>query len=170
MAGESAHHRSDVTSRAATVNARKAIKIERAVRVNRPSSELYEIWRDFSNVPRFMEHIESVQCADEMHSHWIARLPAGTHVEWDAEIVNDVPGTLIAWKTIGDPDVAHAGSVHFTPTADSAATEVRLVFDYEPPFAQTIASIASHAGLTGESLVDSDLRGFKEYAEAARAD
>src|SRR5256885_5251271 len=143
--------RDDVTSRSATVNARKAIKVERSIQVQRPSEELYRLWRDFSNLPRFMKHLESVKCSDAMHSHWIARLPGGKHVEWDSEIVNDIPGQLIAWKTVGEPDIAHAGSVHFTPLSNTDSTEVRIVFDYEPPFARTIGSIPSHLGLTPDA-------------------
>jgi uncharacterized membrane protein len=157
-------HRDDVTSRAATVNARKAIKVERSIQVQRSAEQLYSLWRDFSNLPRFMRHLDSVDCGDDLHSHWAAHLPGGKHVEWDAEIVNDIPGQLIAWKTVGDPDIAHAGSVHFTPRPGGAA-EVRIVFDYEPPFAHTIGSIASHLGATPDSLIDGDLRRFREYAE-----
>jgi uncharacterized membrane protein len=158
--------RDDVTSRAATVNARKAIKVERSIHVQRPADELYRLWRDFSQLPRFMKHLDSVECSDDMHSHWVGHLPGGKDLEWDAEIVNDIPGKLIAWKTVGHPDVAHAGSVHFTPAPNGAGTEVRIVFDYEPPFARTIGAIASHLGLTVEKLVDGDLQRFKEYAES----
>jgi len=157
-------HRDDVTGRAATVNARKAIKVERSIQVQRPAAELYERWRDFSNLPQFMRHVDSVHCSDDMHSHWVAHLPGGKHIEWDSEIVNDIPGRLIAWKTVGDPDIAHAGSVHFTPRSAGSA-EVRIVFDYEPPFARTIGSIASHLGLTPDSMIDGDLQRFREYAE-----
>ena len=158
------HHRDDVTSRAATVNARKAIKVERSIQVRRSPDALYTLWRDFSNLPRFMRHLDSVRCSDDLHSHWVAHLPGGKHVEWDSEIVNDIPGQLIAWKTVGDPDIAHAGSVHFTPRG-AGASEVRIVFDYEPPFARTIGTIASHLGLTPDSLINGDLERFREYAE-----
>ena len=160
--------RDDVTGRAATVNARKAVKIEQRIIVHRPARELYSLWRDFSRLPQFMRYLDSVTCPDALHSHWVARLPGGKHVEWDAEIVNDIEGSLIAWKTVGSPDIAHAGSVHFTPLADTDATEVRVVFDYEPPAARTIGIIAEHLGLTPETLVAEDLRGFKEAAESRR--
>jgi uncharacterized membrane protein len=158
--------RDDVTSRAATVNARKAIKVERDIHIERPANELYHLWRDFSNLPRFMQHLESVECSDDEHSHWVARLPGGAHLEWDSEIVNDIPGQLIAWKTVGSPDVAHAGSIHFTASPNDRGTDVRLVFDYEPPFAGTIGDIASHLGLSLEKLVDADLRRLKEAVES----
>ena len=111
-----------------------------------------------------MRHLDSVHCSDKLHSHWIAHLPGGKQIEWDSEIVNDIPGQLIAWKTIGHPDVSHAGSVHFTPRGGDA-TEVRIVFDYEPPFARTMGGIASHLGLTPNSMIDGDLQQFREYAE-----
>jgi uncharacterized membrane protein len=158
--------REDVTGRAATVNARKAIKVERTIRIERRADELYDLWRDFSNLPHFMQYLESVQCTDSRYSHWIARLPGGKHVEWDAEIVNDIPGRLIAWKTVGEPDIAHAGSVHFTPLSNADAADVRIVFDYEPPFASTIGSITAQLGITPDALVDRDLQRLKEYVEA----
>ena len=164
-AADDTRNRDDVTGRAATVNARKAVKIEQRILVHRPAGELYDLWRDFSRLPRFMRHLDDVTCSDDRHSHWIASLPGGKHVEWDAEIVNDIPGRLIAWKTIGAPDVAHAGSVHFTPLADTDATEVRVVFDYEPPAARMIGVIAAHLGLTPETLVADNLRRFKNAAE-----
>jgi len=116
-----------------------------------------------------MRYLDSVQLSDDMHSHWVAHLPGGKAIEWDSEIVNDIDGKLIAWKTVGDPDIAHAGSVHFAPSPNGSDTEVRIVFDYEPPFARTIGTIASHLGLTVEKLVDEDLRRFKKQAEAALA-
>src|SRR6266567_2153560 len=32
-------------------------------------------------------------------SHWRAKGPAGTIVEWDAEVFNEVPPKLIAWRS-----------------------------------------------------------------------
>src|SRR5436309_1657611 len=43
-----------------TAGTTEGIHIERAVTIDRPASELYRFWRDFSNLPRFMESVESV--------------------------------------------------------------------------------------------------------------
>ena len=160
------HRARDVTGRAATVNARKAVKIERSVSVQGNPAELFSIWRDFSNLPRFMTHIESVERVDEMHSHWVARGPGGRTIEWDAEIVNEIPGELVAWKTVGDPDVAHAGSVHFRRVPAKRDTEVRLVLDYEPPAFATIGAIAKLFGHVPDTLIRDDLRRFKQLVES----
>jgi uncharacterized membrane protein len=65
-------------------------------------------------LPEFVEDLELVTTMGNGRSHWVARLPGAKRVEWDSEMVNEIPGQLIAWKTVGDPDVKHAGSVHFT--------------------------------------------------------
>ena len=157
--------RGEVVSRAATVDARRAIKVERAITIRRAPAELYALWRDFEQLPRFMRHIVDVRNADRRHSHWVARLDGGKTVEWDAEIVNDLPGELIAWKTVGDPDVAHAGSVHFRPAPADRGTIVRIVLDYEPPARGMIERIAHVFGHAPDQMVAEELRRFKRLAE-----
>ena len=159
-------HRADVTSRAATVNARKAIKFERGVTVMRPAAELYALWRDFRNLPRFLEHLESVELLDDKRSHWVARLEGGKRIEWDAEIVNEIDGELIAWKTVGDPDAAHAGSVHFRPAPGGRGTEVKLVVDYEPPATSLITGAAKLLGHVPDTLLREELHRFKRLVES----
>ena len=73
--------------------------VGRTVTINRPRQELYAFWRDFRNLPLFMENIESVTVIDERRSHWVVRAPAGTTVEWDSVITEDIPGELIAWQS-----------------------------------------------------------------------
>lgn len=162
--GAAGMHRTDVRSAAATVNARKAIKIERSISIRKPARELYDFWRDFQNLPRVLDHIESVTDLGNGRSHWVARGPGGTRIEWDSEIVNDIPGELIAWKTVGDPDVAHAGSVHFTETP--ANTEVRFVMDYEPPAGRLVDVAAKIMGESPDQKIQSDLKRLKMLFEA----
>ena len=154
-----------VVGRAATVNARRAIKIERFVTVNVPPDELYAFWRNFENLPRFMPHLESVSLIDDRRSKWVAKLPGGRTVAWTAEIVNDIPNVLIAWKTVGSPDVAHAGSVHFRKAPYDRGTELQVVFDYEPPGTHLISQIARLFGHAPDALVRDDLLRFKALME-----
>ena len=154
-----------IIGRAATVNARRAIKIERFVTINVPPEELYAFWRNFENLPRFMRHLESVSVVDDRHSNWVAKLPGGKTIAWTAEIVNDIPNVLIAWKTVGSPDVAHAGSVHFRKAPHERGTELQVVFDYEPPGAHLISQIANLFGHAPEALVRDDLDRFKTLME-----
>jgi uncharacterized membrane protein len=160
-----AREHSDVTSRAATVNARKAIKVEHAVTIEKPRSELFAFWRNFENLPRFMDHLVSVRVDSATRSHWTAKAPAGKTVEWDAEIVNEVPDSIIAWKSVGDPDVANAGAVNFSDAPGRRGTVVRVTVDYEPP-AGRLGLLLSHI-FTEEpdQQIREDLRRLKQLVE-----
>ncbi len=65
-----------------------------------PRDEVYRYWRSFENLPRFMQHLESVQTTDGNQSHWVEKAPLGEQVEWDAEITADRPGSYIAWHSL----------------------------------------------------------------------
>lgn len=154
----------DFRSAAATVNARRAIKVEQWITIGRPAHELYQFWRDFTNLPRILDDIESVTDAGDGRSHWVA-VAGGARIQWDAEMVNDVPGELIAWKTVGHPDVAHAGSVHFKQTPSGRETIVRLVMDYEPPGGRLSAVAAKLIGESPDQKIRADLVRLKELLE-----
>ena len=157
--------RDDVTGRAATVNARKAVKVERSVTIERPREELFAFWRNFENLPRFMEHLVSVRVDSPTRSHWIAKAPAGKSVEWDAEIVNEVPNEIIAWKSVEEPDVPNAGAVNFADAPGGRGTTVRVTLDYEPP-AGRIGAILSHFfSEEPDRQIREDLRKFKQLME-----
>ncbi len=154
-------------SRVVSVPRGEGIKIEKSVLVNRPAQELYRFWRNFENLPRFMDHLESVTVVDENRSHWVAKAPAGTRVEWDATIHNEIEDQLIAWRSLPGADVDNAGSVHFTPSASGAATEVRVVLSYDPPAGKLGAAVAKLFGEEPAKQVEDDLRRFKQVVEAA---
>jgi uncharacterized membrane protein len=152
----------------ASVRRGEGIKVEKSVVVNRPAPEVYQFWRNFENLPRFMDHLESVTVIDESRSHWVAKAPAGTRVEWDAVIHNVIEGELIAWRSLPGADINHAGSVHFSQVeGESGSTEVRVVLSYEPPAGKLGATIAKLLGEEPSQQVADDLRRFKQVMEAS---
>lgn len=162
---DTAGHRADVTGRAATVNARKAVKLERTVSVARPRHELYTFWRDFTNLPQVMEHLERVRVDSPSRSHWTAKGPGGTSFEWEAEIVNEVPDSIIAWKSVGDSDVANAGAVNFSDARGGRGAIVKVSIDYEPPAGKLGARVARLFGEDPDRQLREDLRKFKQMME-----
>jgi uncharacterized membrane protein len=153
------------TSPVASVGRGEGIRVEQAVTINRPREEIYRFWRNFENLPRFMDHLESVTVLDENRSHWVAKAPAEMRVEWDATIHNEIENELIAWRSLPGADVNNAGSVHFTP-AGEGRTEVRVVLSYEPPAGKLGAAVAKLLGEEPSQQVDDDLRRFKQVMEA----
>jgi len=150
----------------ASVPRGEGIKVERSVAVNRPVQEVYQFWSNFENLPRFMDHLESVTVLDESRSHWVAKAPAGTRVEWDATIHNEIDNELIAWRSLPKADINNAGSVHFSPAGDGG-TEVRVILSYQPPAGKLGAAVARLLGEEPSKQVDDDLRRFKQVMEAA---
>jgi uncharacterized membrane protein len=155
----------DLTGRGATVNARKALKVERTVTIETDRQTLYAFWRDFSNLPRFMEHLVSVRVDSPTRSHWVAKAPAGRTVKWDAEIINEIEGSLIAWKSAPHAEVPNAGSVHFSDAPAGRGTIVKVVMDVEPPAGKLGAVIARLFGEDPDREVREDLRKFKQLME-----
>jgi uncharacterized membrane protein len=156
----------DRTSSVASVGRGQGIKVEESVTINRPVLEVYRFWRNFENLPRFMDHLESVTVSDDTHSHWVAKGPAGTRVEWDAIVHNEVEDELIAWRSLPGAEVNNAGSVHFTPTPDGSGTDVRVVLSYEPPAGKLGAAVAKLLGEEPSQQVADDLRRFKQVLES----
>jgi uncharacterized membrane protein len=155
----------DRLSPVASLGRGEGIRVEQTVRVARPAEELYRFWRNLENLPRFMDHLESVQVLDERRSHWVARGPAGLRVEWDAEIHNEVPGQLLAWRSLPGSEVDHAGSVHFEPDVGEF-TFVRVILRYDPPAGKVGAVVARLFGEDANTQVADDLRRFKQVMEA----
>ena len=138
----------------------RSIHVEHSELVNRSPEELYQFWRNFENLPQFMQHLRSVTVLDGKRSRWVAKGPLDADVVWEAEIINDEPGRLIAWKSIGDADVDNSGSVRFVPAADG--TTVNVVIDYIPPAGQLGAAVARFLGKDPTQQVSEELAKFKE--------
>ena len=142
-----------------------AIRVRQSVIVNRSATELYQFWRNFQNLPQFMKHLESVQLTGDGRSHWVAKAPAGTTVEWDAELTEDRPNELIAWRSLEGADVDNSGSVRFASAPGGRGTVVRVEFEYNPPGGMLGATLAKLFGEEPEQQVEADLRRFKQVLE-----
>ncbi len=149
----------------ASLSAGSGTRVEQSIVVDSPPEELFRFWRNFTNLPRFMDNLESVTILDEDRSHWVAKGPAGTRVEWDAAIHNEIEDELIAWRSLPGADVKQAGSVHFMPMRDGR-TEVRVVLRYRPPAGKVGEAVAKLFGEDPAQQIGEDLRRFKQVVEA----
>ena len=140
--------------------------VEESVTINRSSAELYRFWRNLENLPRFMSHLESVERITDTLSRWRAKGPAGTTVEWNAEIINEVPDQVIGWRSIEGSDVVSAGSVNFDDAGPGRGTRVRVRLQYSPPGGKVGAAIAKMMGRDPATEIREDLRRFKQLIEA----
>ena len=151
----------------ATLPNNQGIRVKWAVTINASAEELYRYWRDFQNAPRFMENVESVQATGDRRSHWVAKTPLGMRVEWDAEVTNDEPGRLIAWRTTQGSFLAPSGgSVRFEPKRNGRETVVWLEIEFRQFRGPIGTMLGNILGQIPEQVARKDLERFKELMEA----
>ena len=143
------------------------IPIEQAFLINRPAEELYSFWRDFTNLPKIMTHLERVDVIDERRSPWVAKLPglAGKQLEWDAEITAEEPNRMIAWRSLEGADVSNSGAIRFGAGLGDRGTEVHVFKDYVPPVGVMGNLIAKLFGENPSRVIREDLRNLKRLME-----
>jgi uncharacterized membrane protein len=149
------------------VPAQQGIKLEKSIHVGRPAEELYHFWRDFENLPRIMPYLESVEVIDDQRSHWVAQGVGGATVEWDAEIINERPSEMIAWRSLPGGDIETAGSVHFKSLPGETGTDVVVSMKYNPPGGKLAANLAEFMGVGAIEKIEESLQRFKDLMEAS---
>jgi len=112
-----------------------------------------------------MEHLVSVDDLSEGRSHWVAKGPAGTTVEWDAMIVADDPGRVITWRSLENSDVDNAGAVRFEPAPGRRGTIIKVNIQYNPPGGVAGAAVAKLFGEEPNQQLEDDMRRFKQVME-----
>lgn len=143
----------------------KGVKIEESVTIRRPAQELYDAWTRWEQLPQILPHIEHVKDLGHGRTRWTARGPLGTSLSWDAEVINQDPGRMVAWQSIGGGDVDTAGSVHFD-AADENTTRMTVSMQYQPPGGRLTAVVAEFLGIGLDRRTREDLQRFKRIMES----
>jgi uncharacterized membrane protein len=151
--------------KAASAPADGSIELTESVSVAGTPKQAYDFWRQLENLPRFMAHLRDVQQNGERRSHWVAVAPGGGSVAWDAEIVNEVPDELIAWRSIEGADVENSGTVRFSPDRAGRGTQIDVELRYRPPLGGAGALVAKLFGEEPGQQLKADLRRLKQVLE-----
>lgn len=133
--------------------------------VNTSPDKAYALWRDFSNLARFMRHVKSVQVLDDTHSEWVVLGPMDQEIRWYAEITEDVKNERISWRSRPESLVQTSGSVEFQPQRAGRGTFVSATVRYTPG-GKLSKAIATMAGKHPQFMVREDVRRFKALLEA----
>lgn len=152
----------------ASVDPETSVEVTRTVRVRRSATACYEVWRDFTRLPRFMDYLERVDVLDDERSRWFAKGPAGVTVEWDAEIVRDVPDERIAWQSVDPTDVPNRGVVEFREVEDGTATDVTVRLEWDPPLGPVARAVAAAFRRDPGRELENALERFRQVMESGR--
>lgn len=140
------------------------IHVRKTITINRTPEEVYNFWRDLENLPRFLDHLESVRVQNG-RSTWRAKGPAGTAIEWQAEVVQDVPNESIGWRSIEGASVPNRGVVRFKHAPGGRSTELIVELKYQPPAGKLGTVVARLFGAEPSMQIATDLRKLKQILE-----
>ena len=138
--------------------------VGRAVTINRPVSEVFAYFRDFSQLASFMENVERIDVLDDKRSHWVVKAPAGRTVEWDSAITDEAKDEFIAWASLEGADIPNSGRVTFRD-AGARGTVVTATIAYDPPAGAIGKVIAKLFQREPAIQARRDLRRFKQLME-----
>lgn len=132
--------------------------------INKPVSEVYTFWRNLENLPKFMNHLQSIKTIDDTTSEWTAKGPAGIgSVSWKAKIVKDRKNKLLSWNSLEESTIRNAGKVIFKDKGSS--TELDITISYHAPLGIAGESAAKLLNPYFEKLVKDDISNIKSYLE-----
>jgi len=141
------------------------LQIRQSFVVSLPPKEAYDVWRRVKNYPKFMKHIGSVEEVDAKRSRWVIDGPAGRGMTWETEIVEEDPGRVVAWRTVGRSDVRHGGRVELYEATAGRGTVVCVSMTYEAKARRGHSALERVFRDDPETQVRGDLRRFKQWAE-----
>jgi len=144
---------------------RRAHEVNKAITINAPVEQVFGVWRDFKNFPRFMSHIQEVEDLGGGRSRWRVAGPAGVPVEWTARTTEFIPNRVIAWQTEPGSAVANAGIVRFDPIGDGSRTRVQVRLSYNPPAGAAGHAASALLGSDPKREIDADLARMKTFIE-----
>lgn len=141
-----------------------AVMFEGGVTIMKPVAEVYAFYRDLQNLPLFMKHLESVEVIDETRSRWRLAGPGGAHLAWDAEIIEERAGELIAWQSLPHSQISSFGEVRFQEAPGGRGTELTVTFGYVTTHAIAAIGAKLLAPLTELTLAE-EVRNLKQILE-----
>ncbi len=146
----------------------QAINITESITVNASKETVYKFWRDLSNLPKFMEHLKTVEETSDKSSHWVANTPGNIiGLSWNAEITREEEGQYIGWQSVEGSMIDNAGKVEFKDALNGVDTEIFVEISYFPPVGSIGRGFTSLFNGVFEKMIREDIISFKKYAEQA---
>lgn len=142
------------------------IRVNKAINIFAPIDEVYQFWRNFENFPLFMNHVKEISTQGGV-SNWKVAGPAGSTVEFQSRVTQDIPNDLIAWETLPDSQVRSIGFVRFDENRDGS-TRVTVQMAYIPPAGVAGHAVAQLFGVDPRQAMHDDLIRLKTLLEEGK--
>lgn len=146
-------------------NSQRAESAYSSILLNCSPSDAFRFWRDFENLPRFMNHLESVVNIGERRLRWTMLGPLGRRISWNTEITNEEENRSISWRSLPGSDLSVNGSVTFEAAPANRGTILTANVQYSAPAAAAAATAAKLIGKEPSFMMRQDLRRLKALIE-----
>jgi uncharacterized membrane protein/gas vesicle protein len=141
----------------------KTIDLEKTVFIDAAPEDVYDMWSNYENFPRFMSHVVEVRDLGRRRSHWVVRGPAGSEFEWNSVLTEQSRPHRLAWRSEPDAEIGQSGSVQFE--SHRGGTRVTVRMSYSPPAGALGHGIATLLGADPKRQMDDDLARMKALIE-----
>jgi uncharacterized membrane protein len=105
--------------------------IEASVQIGRPVVEVFNFYRDFRNLPRFLGDVMAVEPTGPATCRWTIQGPLGVRARSIIKVTEERANALIRYETDASPGLRTYWEIHFRPGSDTRETIVREVM--RPP-------------------------------------
>jgi uncharacterized membrane protein len=140
------------------------VDLEKTIHIDASPDEVYDLWSNYENFPRFMSHVSEVRDLGRGRSHWVVKGPAGTEFEWDSKLTEESRPRRLAWRSEPGAEIPNSGSVQFEPSR-RGGTDVTVRMSYSPPAGMLGHGLASLLGGDPKRQMDDDLAHMKAFVE-----
>jgi uncharacterized membrane protein len=141
----------------------QTIDFEKSVRIDATLEEVFDMFANYENFPRFMSHVVEVHDLGHRRSHWMVKGPAGSQFEWDSVLTEQSRPYRLAWRSEPGAEIANSGSIQFEPWRDGTRVTVRM--SYSPPAGAIGQGVATLLGADPKRQMDDDLARMKGFIE-----
>lgn len=141
----------------------QAIEVEKTIRIDAAPAQVYDLFANYENFPRFLSNVVEVRDLGQRRSHWVVKGPAGTEFSWNAVLTEQDRPHRLAWQSEAGAEVEQAGAIRFEPVRNGTRVTVHL--SYRPPAGKVGHAVASLLGSDPRRQLDEDLARMKTLVE-----
>jgi uncharacterized membrane protein len=137
--------------------------IDVKVTIRRPRDDVFQLYRDFRNLPRFLGDVMAVEIINPRTSRWTIQGPFGIQLSWITELMDERVNELIRYQTGRSRWTRTIWEIHFAAGPDDGETEVREIMTM--PFGRLGQAALTLFGKYPAAEVHANLHRLKEFAE-----
>jgi uncharacterized membrane protein len=141
----------------------RTIDFEKTIHIDASPAEVYDLWANYENFPRFMSHVVEVRDLGRRRSHWVVKGPGGAEFEWNSVLTEQTRPHRMAWRSEPGAEIPQSGSIQFERHRGGTLVTVRM--SYTPPAGAIGHGLAVLLGSDPKAQMDDDLARMKSFIE-----